>query len=74
VTLAIALPREGGVYWPNNFDERTKYAGRLVWSVRVISRSVGPRASSEGSADYLFELRGGSEWVFLERRGLLIVD
>lgn len=70
----IALPRKGGAYLPEGIDERNKYAPKTVYSVRVISRSMGPRGSVESSADFIFQEVGKNEWKLLERRNLLIVE
>jgi hypothetical protein len=74
LSVLVALPRTGGAYWPENFDERPKYRKRNVRTVRVIERSVGPDGSVEASADYVFEWGSGSAWRFIKRRALLIVE
>jgi hypothetical protein len=71
--VLVALPRQGGAYWPQNFDERPKYDGRDVWSVRVIVKTLSPNGQVERSADYVFE-RVKDAWVLLERRLVLIVE
>jgi hypothetical protein len=71
--VMVALPRTGGSYWPRNFDEREKYAGRDVCSVRVIVRLLAPNGHVESSADLIFEATA-SGWQFLERRALLIIE
>lgn len=69
----IALPRTGGAYWPPSVDERAKYAGRLVYTVRVLQRLFYPQGQMEASHDYVFEYQADG-WVLLERRGLLIIE
>lgn len=68
-----SLPRPGGAYWPGNVDERGKYEGRDVMTVRVISRVVGPTGSVESSADYVFTHADGG-WQYMKRKALLIVE
>jgi hypothetical protein len=71
--LMAAAPRAGGPYWPGNADERAKYDGREVYSIRVILLSLSPQGAVENSADYVFEAQQG-RWQFLARRHLLIVE
>lgn len=72
--VMVGQPRPGGVLLPPNIDERAKYAGRSVHSVRVIRRDVGPRGSVETSADYVFERVEDDTWRLLEVRELLIIE
>lgn len=73
-SVIIALPREGGSYWPGNVDERNKYANRSVYSVRIIETSLHPRGSVEESIDYVFERQADNQWKLLDIRPLLIVE
>ena len=68
----IALPRRGGAYWPENFDERTKH-GESAQSVRVILTTASHQGRNQVSVDYVFALTGG-RWELRERRPLLIVE
>ncbi len=72
--VMIALPRAGGSYWPNNVDERSKYAEHSIVSVRIIVSALSIAGSVEHSSDYVFAHRGSSGWQLLEVRSLLIVE
>lgn len=74
ISVAIARPRPGGPYWPGNVDRRDVYANRHVYSVRVISRHLSPKGSTESSADYVFERQVSSEWRLVETKRLLLVE
>ena len=71
-SIAIALPRDGGVHWPGNFDERTRYPGRSVVTVRVLSRDLLEDGSPGDASDFVFEKTSGG-WRLLERRLLLVL-
>jgi len=63
----IALPRENGAYAPGAVDDRAKYHGRDIYSVRVIETTLHPMGTWEAVSDYVFERVEGSRFVFLER-------
>jgi hypothetical protein len=73
-SVAIALPRRGGPWWPLNKDERAAYAGREVYSVRVIVRNMFPIGSVEASWDYVFERVSQDRWSLIKLTPLLIVE
>jgi len=73
-SVIAATARDGGVYWPGNTDQRDRYAGRPVRSVRAIVRSISPRGSVESAADYVFERVGDRAWRLVETRVLLVVE
>ena len=68
----IALPREQGPYWPQNFDERLVH-GDTVFSTRVIIRNAGPHGAMEAAVDLVFA-RNRGKWVFVARRNILVVE
>jgi hypothetical protein len=69
----MAAPRQGGAFWPGRVDERQKFGARAVYSVRVISRSLGPQGSVESASDFVFENRAGV-WSLLEVKDLLLIE
>ena len=71
--VLIALPRKGGVYWPDNFDERGKY-GESAYTVRVIVTSVSSQGRLQVSTDYVFTVSSVGGWELREKRHLLIVE
>ena len=73
-SVLIATPRAGPAYWPNNIDQRPQFAGRHVYTVRVIERDMTPRGSVEASSDYVFERDARQRWVIIERVRLLLVE
>lgn len=70
----IALPRQGGAYWPDNVDERTKFGEKSIYSVRVIVAAMSLKGRLESSTDFVFERVNQGEWVLRERRALLVVE
>jgi hypothetical protein len=73
-SIVIGIPREGGPYWPGNIDERSRFSGRDVRSVRVIARHVSRKGSAEASYDYVFERDRHGRWQFVAVRSLLNVE
>jgi hypothetical protein len=73
-SVLIATPRAGPAYWPGNVDHRAQFAGRHVYTVRVIERDMTPRGSVEESSDYVFERDARQRWVAIERVRLLLVE
>jgi hypothetical protein len=71
-SVAVALPRSGGPYWPNNVDERASYQDS-VYSMRVISRDMTPQGSAEHSSDFVFR-RHADRWRLVARKDLIIVE
>jgi len=74
LSVALALPRAGGPWWPGHVDQRTQFADRDVVSIRVISRHMTPRGSSEAAADYVFERTAHGGWSLVEVVRLLVVE
>lgn len=74
VTAIVSTPRSGGVYWPDNVDDRQRYAARSVYTARVIISDSSPAGSIEQSYDYVFECRTPVTCELLEVRPLLIVE
>jgi len=73
-SAALALPRPGPPYWPGNVDERARYAGVDVVSVRVIIRHLSEAGSSERSMDYVFAFTSEDDVRYLKRTELLVVE
>jgi hypothetical protein len=71
----VALPRQGGAYWPNNFDERGKYARQhaTIRSVRVIVREYSAEGLVEETTDFVFAIVGSGA-TLLERRSILTAE
>ena len=70
-SAVVALPRQGGVFWPGNVDERDRNDGD-VWSVRVITQDVGPTGKVAVTIDYVFIRKG--TWRLVEARPLFILE
>jgi hypothetical protein len=73
-SAALALPRPGAPYWPGNVDERPRYEGVDVVSVRVIVRHLSAAGSVERSMDYVFAYTSEHDVRYLKRTDLLIVE
>jgi len=73
-SVLVALPREGGPYWPNNFDDRPDFAGRKVYSIRILHLSINNEGSVELSRDLVFELNADGTWRYVRSRSLLIIE
>lgn len=73
-SVILSTPREGGAYWPNEVDERVKYQGRNVASLRLIVRSLSPHGSVESAWDFVFEWQSDGVPRLLEKRLLLILE
>lgn len=71
-SVIIALPRQGGVYWPENVDERATYPD--AWSMRLIVRSSSPLGSTQVSHDYVFTISKKGDIVLQEKRPLMILE
>lgn len=69
----IAIPRQGGAYWPENFDERGR-VGASAQSVRVIVTSASLHGQNQVSYDFVFGLSTGGAWELREKKVLLIVE
>jgi hypothetical protein len=69
----VAIPRTRGAYWPDNFDERTRY-GESTNTVRVIVTRASSAGKLQVSSDYVFVMRDSGTWELRERRVLLIVE
>lgn len=70
--VIAAVPRSGGVFWPQNVDERDATPGTI--SVRVIMRILSPKGGTESAWDYVFTTSANGVPVLRDKRLLLVVD
>jgi hypothetical protein len=71
--VIVSVPRAGGAYWPGNLDQRHA-TPRGAWSVRVITRDLGPLGASSGAYDYVAERDRSGSWRIVKVVSLLIVE
>lgn len=71
--VILGIPRSGGAYWPRNLDQRAETRPG-AWTVRVITRDLGPSGASLTADDYVAERDESGSWRITKVVSLLIIE
>jgi hypothetical protein len=70
----LALPREGGAWWPGSQVDERASSPAGVWSVRVIRREITTTGANMAAADYVLHRTADRVWTVDHVVRLLIAE